>query len=118
MAIKKPTPPPKPAPISKGPYEKRGGIPREKFSGFFKRGPLSIPWSRQMGSMRQKTLGEKLLKERFPRQIYGSDISGREIEREIKKLRYALPKAKTGTEQREIREAIARLEEAKKRAGL
>jgi len=108
----KPTLPPK------GPWEKRGGVPREKFPGFFKRGPLSIPWSRQMSSSQQKTLAEKLLKERFPRQTYGADIQGWEIQREVKRLKNALPRAKTGAEQNTIRQAIARLEEAKKRAGL
>lgn len=116
MQPKKPL---KPTPVSKGPYEKRGGIPREKFPYFLKRGPLSIPWSRQMGSRQQKALGEKLLKERFPRQTYGSDISGREIQREINKIiRYDLPRAKTNAERIAIKQGIARLEEVKKRAGL
>ncbi|PIV65018.1 MAG: hypothetical protein COZ90_00440 [Candidatus Nealsonbacteria bacterium CG_4_8_14_3_um_filter_37_36] len=117
MAIKKPTPPPKPAPISKGPYEKRGGIPREKFPYFLKKGPSSIPWSRNVKSRQLGAMGEKLLKERFP-SYYGRELSGSEIQREIGKLKNAFPRAKTGTEQNTIREAIARLEEAKKRAGL
>ena len=108
----------KPAPVSKGPFEKRGGIPREKFPGFFKKGPYSIPWSRGMSSGKQKQMGERLLKERLPRATYGLDIQGPEIQREITKLKYAFPKAKTKAEQDSIRQDIVRLEEAKKRAGL
>jgi hypothetical protein len=116
MAIKKPTPPPKPAPISKGPYEKRGGIPRGKLPGFIRQGPPSIPWSRQRSFVQRKALGEELLK-RFP-PYYGSDLSRSEIDREIRKLKIDLSRAKTAAEQNKFREMITRLEESKKRAGL
>jgi len=112
MPLQKPS-----KPVPKGPWEKRGGIPRGKFPGLFRRGPLSMPWSRQRSPSQRKTLGEKILKERFP-SYYGPDIQRPEIQREIRKLRYALPKAKTGAEQKAIRETIVRLEEAMKRAGL
>ena len=108
----------KPAPISKGPFEKRGGIPREKFPGFFKKGPYSIPWSRGISSGKQKQMGERLLKERLPRTTYGSEISGREIQRELRRLREARFRAKTKVEKDSLMQDIVRLEDAKKRAGL
>lgn len=109
--------PSKPAPVQKGPFEKQGGIPREKFPGFFKKGPYSIPWSRQVGSRQQKALGEKLLK-RFPQATYGLDISGPEMQRELGRLRQARFNAKTKVEQDTLTQDIVRLENAKKRAGL
>jgi len=116
MAIKRPIPSPKPAPVPKGPYEKRGGIPRVKFPRFTRQGPFSIPYSRQRSFIQRKALGKEL-SERFP-PYYGSDISGSEIRREIKKLRYGLPRVKTGAERAAILEKIARLDEVIKRAGL
>lgn len=106
-----------PVPAPKGPYEKRGGIPRRKFARFFKGGPFSMPWSRNVKFSQRGVIGEKILKERFP-SYYGSDISGSEIHREVKKLRIAFRRAKTRAEQDAIRHTIVRLEEAKKRAGL
>jgi len=108
----------KPVPVPKGPFEKRGGIPREKFPGFFKKGPYSIPWSRGISSGKQKQMGERLLKERLPRTTYGPDISGGEIQREIRRLRDARFRAKTKVEQDSLMQDIVRLEDAKKRAGL
>jgi len=112
-----PQKPSKPVPVPKGPFEKRGGIPRGKFKEFFKKGPCSIPWSRNVKFSQRGVIGEKMLKERFP-SYYGSDLSGSEIQREITKLKYAFPKAKTRAEQDSIRQDIVRLEETKKRAGL
>ncbi len=108
----------KPVPVSKGPFEKRGGIPREKFTGFFEKGPFSMPWSREMSSGKQKQVGERLLKERLPRATYDSDISGGEIQREIRRLRDARFRAKTKAEQDSLMQDIVRLEDVKKRAGL
>jgi len=116
MAIKRPMPPPKPAPVPKGPYEKRRGIPRGKLLGFTRQGPFSIPYSRQRSFIQRKALGEELSK-RFP-PYYGSDISGSEIDREIRKLKIDLSRAKTAAEQKKYREMIARLGEIKKRGGL
>jgi len=108
---KKSTPPPK----EKGPFEKRGSIPRLKFPELFRRGSYSIPWSRGRSKGQLRKMGKEILKERFPN-YYGGDISGSEIQREIYKLKRTVPK--TGTERNELREQIARLEDAKKRAGL
>ncbi len=108
----------KPVPVPKGPFEKRGGIPREKFTGFFKKGPYSIPWSREISSGKQKQMGERLLKERLPRTPYGPDISGGEIQKEIRRLRDARFRAKTKAEQDSLMQDIVRLEDTKKRAGL
>lgn len=112
-----PQKPSKPVPPPKGPYEKRGGIPREKFSEFLKKGPYSIPWSRDRSREQLKKLGEKILKERLPG-FYGRDISGSEIQREINRLKIARGGAKTEAERNALQEQIVRLEEAKKRAGL
>ena len=105
------TPPPK----AKGPFEKRGGIPRADFKRFFKKGPYSLPWSKGRSQEQLKKMGKGILEKRF-RGYYGSDISGSEIQREILKLRRTVPK--TGAERAALQEQIARLEEVKKRAGL
>jgi len=118
MQPPKPKTPQKPASLPpKGPYEKRGGIPREEFSEFLKKGSYSMPWSRKRGGEQLKRLGEKMLKERFPG-YYGRDISGSEIQREIDELKTDKNRLKTKVEQDALQEQIVRLEEAKKRAGL
>jgi len=71
-----------------------------------------------VGFKQRGALGEKLLKERFPYQKYSLDISGREIDREIKKLREEKLRTKTQAEKNTLAQNMARLEEAKKRAGL
>jgi len=111
-----PQKPSKPAPSPpKGPYEKRGGIPRKEFAQLFKKGPFSIPYSRDRSKEELKQLGGKILKERFP-SFYGRDISRTEIQREIDRLKRTAPK--TEVESNARRETINRLEDVKKRAGL
>lgn len=109
--------PSEPVSVPKGPFEKRGGIPREKFSGLFKKGPYSLPWSRGKGKERLKKMGEEVLRERFPG-YYGGDISGSEIQREVGRLKVARGTARTQAERDRFQEQIVRLEEVKKRAGL
>ena len=105
----------KPAPVSKGPFEKRGGIPRKEFPQFFKKGPYSIPWSKGRSKEQLGKMGEKILKERFP-SYYGRDINAGEIQKEIDRIKRTAPK--TRVEGNELQEKIVRLEEAKRRAGL
>ena len=113
----KPTPKTAPKPAPKGPWEKRGSIPREKLPYLFEKGPYSLPYSRGKGRIPLRQMGRELAK-KFP-SFYGREISGKEIEREISRIkRFDLPRAKTQSEKNKIRETIARWEEAKKRAGL
>lgn len=104
-----------PPPAPKGPYEKRGGIPRKDFPFLFEKGPFSMPWSRNRGKEQLKKMGKDVLNSKFP-SYYGSDISGKEIQMEIDKLRRSAPKTKAEADARQ--ETITRLEDARKRAGL
>lgn len=115
MTVSRAKTPPPPPPPPKSPYEKRGGIPRKDFPLLFEKGPFSIPWSRNRGKQELKKMGGKALKDKFPG-FYGPDISGKEIQREIDKLKKTAPQ--TQAERNNRQEIIARLEDARKRAGL
>jgi len=112
MPLQKPS-----KPVPKGPWEGRGSIPRGKWGTFFRGGPSSIFGSRQTTPMQRKALGKKILDTRFPRSTYGAEISGSEMERERRRLELERMRAKTGAEKKAISAMIARLGEAKKRAG-
>jgi len=62
----KPTPKPAPKPAPKGPWEKRGSIPREKLPYLFEKGPYSLPYSRGKGRIPLRQMGRELAKNIHP----------------------------------------------------